>query len=336
VTADSAAHWAVVDALYGTFRASLVDSLRPREPVVLMDLPFYANVGDHAILLGELTALRQLGHRVTYVPTPAPYRRAVIARPIGRQTILLHGGGNLGDLWPAHQALREQIIDDFPENRIVQLPQSIHFDDAEAVRRARQVMSRHANLTLFVRDSHSQDFAREHLGVDARLCPDAAFALRRLKRPSPASEHNLTLARTDHEAVSPRATDLPTTDWLDGYDRVVRAAAAGASWLDRREGGRRVAGQWWASRLSLWAWNLVATRNLERGRQLLGSGETVVTDRLHAHILCMLMGIPHVIVDNRSKKLTAFAHTWTEASPLVHEADSLADGVRLSASIGVR
>jgi exopolysaccharide biosynthesis predicted pyruvyltransferase EpsI len=40
--------------------------------------------------------------------------------------ILLHGGGNFGDVWPGFQRFREQVIRESPNRRIIQLPQTIH------------------------------------------------------------------------------------------------------------------------------------------------------------------------------------------------------------------
>ena len=42
-------------------------------------------------------------------------------------TILLHGGGNFGDLYPQHQKIREEMVANFPNNRIIVLPQTAYF-----------------------------------------------------------------------------------------------------------------------------------------------------------------------------------------------------------------
>ena len=52
-------------------------------------------------------------------------------------TILLSGGGNFGDLYESHQEIREDVIANFPANRIIQLPQSISFHAGEALQSAR-------------------------------------------------------------------------------------------------------------------------------------------------------------------------------------------------------
>ncbi|UIF89512.1 polysaccharide pyruvyl transferase family protein (plasmid) [Cupriavidus necator] len=45
----------------------------------------------------------------------------------GSTTIVFHGGGNLGDLYPLHDNFRKLVIKRYPNNKIVILPQTIHF-----------------------------------------------------------------------------------------------------------------------------------------------------------------------------------------------------------------
>jgi exopolysaccharide biosynthesis predicted pyruvyltransferase EpsI len=63
---------------------------------------------------------------------------------------------------------------------------------------------------------------------------------------------------------------------------------------------------------------------------MLSEGRVVVTDRLHGHILCLLLGIPHIVLDNSYGKLRSFDETWTRTSTLTHWAASLDDAVQLA------
>src|SRR3546814_10452775 len=49
----------------------------------------------------------------------------------------------------------------------------------------------------------------------------------------------------------------------------------------------------------------------QRGLAMLAAGELVVTDRLHAHILSLLLDIPHVLPDNSYGKVAGFADQLT-------------------------
>ncbi|NDG99243.1 MAG: hypothetical protein EBY11_15060, partial [Proteobacteria bacterium] len=57
-------------------------------------------------------------------------------------------------------------------------------------------------------------------------------------------------------------------------------------------------------------------------KEILGAGRVVIADRLHAHILCMLMRVPHILLENSIGKLGAFAKSWTADSELVRWAQT--------------
>jgi len=143
----------------------------------LLDVPTHQNVGDSAIHLGTLALLRRAGVRVCYACSIETYSRDTLARRLGDGVILLSGGGSLGDLWPLHQQLREQVLADFPNVRVIQLPQSLHFRDRGALSRARVAFGAHRHLTLLLRDDRSLAAARSHFDAPSEVCPDLAFAL---------------------------------------------------------------------------------------------------------------------------------------------------------------
>ena len=142
------------DTLYPT-----LGGLGPLEPpVVLLDFPNHGNVGDSAIWRGEVTWLRQTVGASRFVCEIANYcneqLRAVL-KDAG--TILLHGGGNLGDLWPTHQVFRERILDEFPDRRVIQLPQSIQFQsDGILRRRARRLAGTSGSRCWFASNAASR------------------------------------------------------------------------------------------------------------------------------------------------------------------------------------
>jgi exopolysaccharide biosynthesis predicted pyruvyltransferase EpsI len=66
---------------------------------------------------------------------------------------------------------------------------------------------------------------------------------------------------------------------------------------------------------------------------LLSSGRVVITDRLHAHLLCLLAGIPHAVLDNSYGKLGGFLDRWTGEAAGVYRADSTEDAEDWAASL---
>lgn len=291
--------------------------IEPGARCALVDFPRHANVGDSAIWLGERTLLTELGADVVYVADLHTFCEADLSEWLPTGTILLHGGGNLGDLWPHHQTLREQIIRAFLGHRIIQLPQSVHFGDPAALDRAREVFDAHPDLVLLLRDHRSLLLARRAFRAPSMLCPDSALALSELARSPRPSHRILWLSRTDHEAAHHTepdlAADVHRSDWtgqegaddawIAAFQTVARDLQMAST--DRRRGvTSRPAGDLARS------YDRHAALHLVRGCRLLTSAQAVVTDRLHAHLLCLLLGLPHVVLDDRHGKVRGYWETW--------------------------
>jgi pyruvyl transferase EpsO len=86
----------------------------------------------------------------------------------------------------------------------------------------------------------------------------------------------------------------------------------------------------------LWRWQDAEARNrVAAGVKLLGRGRAVATDRMHAHILSTLLGIPHVVVDNSYGKLRSFYETWAANLEFAQWADSPSDAIEAAKALAV-
>ncbi len=79
--------------------------------------------------------------------------------------------------------------------------------------------------------------------------------------------------------------------------------------------------------------NAKAKIGVQLALNILSRGKVVVTDRLHAYILCLQLGIPHVIVDNSYGKLSAFYNTWAKDCNLTHFASSIESAFEIAKDI---
>lgn len=293
----------------------------PGEACALLDFPNHGNVGDSAIWLGTRALLERVGTPVAYASDCLTLDPDRLRKLVGDGPILLQGGGNLGDLWPPFQLFREHVIETFPRQRIVLLPQAIHFEQQENLERARRVFGRHPQLTLMVRDRKSLEIARSGLSLEPILCPDFAFGLGPLTRASSPRHDVLLLARGDKEKAGERAAAhfygarTEVADWGED-DPVVGLARA----VTRRALRPRLLGGLWRHVAPIY--DAFARARLRAGIRLLSRGRVVVTDRLHGHVLCVLLGIPHVVLDNSYGKVRSLLDTWTGQLPLVSQAHS--------------
>ncbi len=318
---NQALHKSMQDTLIETLQSKLRGGLQSAAPdrratYAVLDFPNHANVGDSAIFVGESILLNEYFGRPPALVTEAyPADIDRVARLAGVDLLFLHGGGNFGDLWPKHQHFREAVLKAFPQKKIVQLPQSIFFQDVENLRRAADTVNRHPDFTLMVRDRASEAVARENFTCKIELVPDMAFMIGSLPRNRAPEQKTLCLIRSDHEsriAGEVLASKFPqpalVVDWPpEGRNRTVVARLKGK--VDRAS--LRLAR---FPQLSHVVFDRLARKRVNNGVSTLSRGKIVVTDRLHAHILCILLDIPHVVLDNSYGKITTFIDAWTKTS----------------------
>jgi pyruvyl transferase EpsO len=312
-----------------TLWSEIIDVLRGfvalRSPCALVGFPNHDNVGDSAIWCGTLAVLDELGVAVVYVCDAASYSSEALAAALPDGVILLAGGGNFGDLWPTEQDVRERVLADFPDRRVVQLPQSLHFEDRRALDRARSIVDRHGELILFWRERQSLELAQESFAAPHFLCPDLAFALDRPALRRQPEWDILWLMRDDKESCNyPFPECRPPDARLDWP----QALAAGSLWSAAHlEAPPASTG----ADPSLYA--ALAAARLEQGCRFLANARVVVTDRLHGHVLALLLGLPHVLMDNSYGKVRSFHETWTRDCDLVHWAETPAQAESLAAGL---
>jgi len=326
---------ALLAALSAEIHRVLDPLIPPDRPVALLDFNDAPNVGDGMIWCGALAYLARRRLRLCYTCSNLTYSREILAGRIGEGTILLAGGGNFGDLYPDHQELREAVLADFPRHRIVQLPQSVHFESGAALESSRRAFAAHPHVQLVVRDRASLGLASRHFDVPLALCPDMAFAIGRLERAQLPVCDVVWLAREDKEAAARHCAapaGVERLDWLRD-DPVASVRACGL--LTRGLRSRPWLRPGLQDALSA-TYGPVARERLRRGVRLLGRGRVVVSDRLHAHILCLLLGLPHMVLDNSYGKVRALVDTWTRDAALATWCGSETEALERATSLAER
>jgi exopolysaccharide biosynthesis predicted pyruvyltransferase EpsI len=345
----------VLNGCRATIKREWRDLLPPGSRCALALYPDHWNVGDAAIWWATRRLLAELDVTVSYACDPWSYDPRALRAALPEGPILLLGGGNFGDVYPREQGSRLRILADFSDRRIIQLPQSIAFRSPAAVAEMADVLARQRDFTLLVRDHVSLAFAREHFrGATVAACPDTVVALDPPIYLLPQAETPvLALWRNDSESLGPLPAVPPdwiVRDWtvpggvLPAAEATLLSTAARSfkQWVgmpppwppppygaddDPRLLRRRIA---W--RHLPWLWDQLAEDRTLRGLRILSRGRVVITNRLHAHLLCLLAGIPHVVCDTANGKIFAHRDAWL--MPPAGSAATRADdsGVRFAAT----
>ncbi|WP_237739402.1 polysaccharide pyruvyl transferase family protein [Microbacterium yannicii] len=286
----------------------LAEEIPPGTRVALVDFPNHQNAGDSLIWLGTRKYLQQLGVVVDYIADMSRYDPALLREAVPDGPILIQGGGNFGDRWTAMQDFRERVIVDFPDRKIIQLPQSVDFSQGERLRQAQAVLGEHRNLTLLIRDHAGVGRARELFGgTTVRFCPDLALGYGLQSPASPPKLDVLMLIRRDDESARHTIELRETwtrreTEWsLKGWDLAAWAVLhiPGAVTKRSRFAARKL------KSLVEACYQSQAEINVRAATKALSLGRVVVTDRLHASVLGALIGRPVIALDNETGKVRA-------------------------------
>lgn len=94
------------------------------------------------------------------------------------------------------------MIREFPDNPVVVLPQSVHYDDAENLRRDAAFLKDYPNVVICLRDKHSFEILSDVVPNRLLLVPDMAFFVDARKYADEVEEGDgtLYLRRVDKEA----------------------------------------------------------------------------------------------------------------------------------------
>ncbi len=154
--------------------------------IVLFGVPTHGNIGDAAIVIAEEKFIRENLKQYEYIKVldeETKERIEEIKNVIKEDDIiLLHGGGNLGDEYIECEERRRMVIEAFPNNKIILMPQSIYFNDTEYGRKelenTRKLYNSHKNLTLIAREEVSYNIMKkEFSNVNVILTPDIVMYL---------------------------------------------------------------------------------------------------------------------------------------------------------------
>lgn len=161
--------------------------IKYNKKIFLIGTPWYGNLGDHAITLGEKFIIKENfpDYKIIDIPYTIYFSKLnkIFRFKISSKDILyLQGGGNLGSLYPQEENLRRNVIKKYKKNKIIIMPVSIFFHNNDfgkiELEKSCKIYNNHPNLTIISRDEVSYDFAKKYFyKVNNILAPDAVTSL---------------------------------------------------------------------------------------------------------------------------------------------------------------
>lgn len=320
----------------------------------LLNYPNFRNIGDHIIWLGEVFYLTDICEtKIKYTAADiSDFSVEEMEKQAGKCPIILQGGGNLGDLWGVHQEFREYIISKYRDRPIAIMPQSIYFASAENLDQAAKIFNYHPNLTLFLREQKSYEIAIKHFrNCQVFKAPDMAFQLAdtpyletyNIEKESSILYHCRYDAELNKNFSSAPIFNLPNIvayDWIPAHldywylrELMLNNLQLSPSAMQISPGPMQIKAanflEWILQQIqqtfNKHSVKLESLYNPKSHRTSLGMmhcgiyqfkrHRMIITNRLHGHILCVLLNIPHIFLANSYHKNESFYETWTYQVP---------------------
>ena len=269
----------------------------------------HTNIGDSLIMKGEfdfLSTIKKAKCKEYTTMWSFENRRPSIPKD---DLLIIRGSGSFGDIWPTAPDFWKFIMKNYPENPILFMPQTIHFDDKNNLAEMANLINRHKKISLCLRDKDSLEIARKHFKCDSYLVPDMAFYMN-IKFPSTPHSNNLRKAllvkREDKECRPSilidsllRKSDIVVSDWptfkkFGSIERIKKTLFTHSFY----------------KAYDFFVKNIYCPYIINQGVNFLKPFSNIYATRMHAGILSLMMGKETVFIDNSYGKLRKIYETW--------------------------
>ncbi|MDR3240910.1 MAG: polysaccharide pyruvyl transferase family protein [Lactobacillaceae bacterium] len=254
--------------------------------------PQHSNIGDLAIFLAQQNFLAERFPQFTIVPvTEEQINRAFtdleqLVQP--GDVLAFHGGGNMGDLWPGHEKMRQKVFSTFTNNVVFSFPQSVRFDDPDFEQESREAYNANPNLSLMLRDEVSLQKAAEFFDGPKFLTPDIVLQYKFDEQPERKNDV-IVLMRKDKERQVDARKDALVAHLAWSHQ---------VTWSDTMTNHLVVVPNSWRERI------------VKNKLREIAKHKLVVTDRLHGMIFGIITHTPVVVFDNNNHKIRNLYVKW--------------------------
>ncbi len=282
------------------------------EQILILNYPNHFNTGDHAIFLGELAIFETLGITIRGVFTNHSFERiedqikGIIAQFGRKISLVLHGGGSFGGIWPSEERARLHYLDIARRLNLkfVQLPQTVNFTEQVNLLPWKQMESG-SDTTLMVRDNQSFHWLQDE-GIPSILSPDSVHFLD-FHFDNDIKESVTILKRRDFESTDEfLKLGLSEWDWRD----TIRFREISKRNLLRLKGEFENYLPFPSNKISVKTARQLSLEIVLSGLNRISRSQVLITDRLHGVLLGTLIEKDLIIVDDSHHKISNYLSTW--------------------------
>lgn len=299
VMTDLLSEWGEQEPLPMHLKPMLTDK---NKKVILFNTPMHDNIGDYLIGVSEMKFLKERFKDYSiYEVTDIEYLwfGKILKEYINsNDIILITGGGFLGSLWLYNGENNvRQIINDYRDNKIIILPQTIYFEDNERGKieynKTLKAYNRAKNLTVIFREEQSFRLIDKEKNRNFKidLIPDMALFYDANIDDTGRQNMVLVCLRADKESVFSDADREYIMDTLSAQGYKIKEISMHSKRFPGLE-----------NRM-----DMVNDKLNE-----ISKAKLVITDTLHCMVSATITGTPCIAFDNLSGKVKN-VYKWIES-----------------------
>ncbi len=271
---------------------------------VLMMTPLHGNIGDQAIAISIVDWIkrRDMKARILEVSNIGMDKhkwlyKCVLRRWRGKITILITGGGFMGNLWTEEERRVLNLLKEYPDIKIVILPQTIYFDinSVNGKRQrdySRKTYNNHNRLTVCCREHRSYLWMKQN--CPNVICVEIPDMVLRMSYEGCFDKRKYIFfcMRKDCEKIVSRDFLLHIKDII--YKIYPKENVFDIDTVNERE---------------LYFTQKKRKMALKKKLDEFLSAKLIITDRLHGMLFSVITGTPCIAIDNGSSKVSG-VYEW--------------------------
>lgn len=256
----------------------------------------YGNLGDIAITYAQHILLQTWKPNYSIVEVPAnctySYLKGIITQITTEDIITFVGGGNMGDLYPLYENLRQVIVNKLPNNQIIQFPFTSDYSKTLQgyfiKKAAKRIYGNHKNIKFLAREEMSSKNMSSLLRRHIETVPDIVLTLDYFREKNKRSGISICL-RNDKEKLLSEDNKSEILDYIKSLFNEIEVTD------------------------TIIEDKLVSLANkeylLNKYLEKLSDKRIVITDRLHGMIFAYITGTPAIVFCNSNKKVQ-YCYEW--------------------------
>lgn len=283
-------------------RKEVLDALKSKDEKILwIQSPEHGNLGDQMISIATEKFLKEKYSSKQLIEISLEQYndiKNIIVKTINKNDIvIIHGGGNFGNLYLPAEIQRRDIVSSFFENKIIMMPQTMTFtkdkNGSAEFKKSKEIYSKHKNLTILCRENRTYNLAIENFeNNNIVLCPDIVNYLEDEYISKNLQEERkgvLFCLRNDKEKIFEKSR-------LDEIKKILKERNVDYKLSDTMIKGR-------VTREN----RAIKTLNLIKEMK---ESKLIITDRLHGMILSIITNTPVIVFNSYDGKVEESYKAW--------------------------